>query len=132
VPHFPGLNIETLLAQFAEKYPVMEYLPDQKPVMRVPRSFILDVRLAWLTQLQIMRTVATEEFDAYVTHTIAIRQEKIIEKTNQAVEMLPMFAEKLAKSHLVSRKARRALELSEERKSPQHSQAHCTQTETKR
>jgi len=105
------------------------YLPDQKPVLRVPRGFVLDVRRPKLTRWQILRTLAPEEFEAYVTRNIAMRQERIIDKHNQGVEMLPMFAEKLAQSHLVSRKPGPTPERSQERKSPQRPQAQRAQAQ---
>lgn len=125
MPHFPGLGIEFFLAELAPKVPVMNYLPDPRPVMKVPRSFVLDVRSTNLYDWQVLRTLALEEFDLFVKRNIAGRQEKIIEKTNQAVEILPIFAAKLAQSHLMSRKARPTPELREERESPQHPEGHC-------
>jgi hypothetical protein len=58
VPHFPGLSIELILAEFRERVAVYEYLPDGKPILRVPRSFVLDVRLVMRTGGQIVRTLA--------------------------------------------------------------------------
>ena len=45
VPQFPGLNVETLLAHFIDITPVTQYLPDEKPVLKVPRGFVFDVTL---------------------------------------------------------------------------------------
>jgi len=49
-----------------------------------------------------MRTLFTDEFDAFVQNVIAGRQSKIIERTKQTVKILPIFEEQLKKTHLVS------------------------------
>jgi len=79
-----------------------------------------------------MRTLAPEEFGAYVARSIVMRQERIIKKENKGVDILPLFAEKLAKSHLVSRKDIPALELSQEGKSPPRPQTTSQQTDAER
>jgi len=43
VPHFQGLSIEQMLTEFSKKYPVKDYLPDQKPILKVSRAFVMDV-----------------------------------------------------------------------------------------
>lgn len=49
VPQFPGLSIEQMLAEFGKKYPVKEYIPDQKHILKIPRGFVLDVKHRRLT-----------------------------------------------------------------------------------
>jgi len=45
VPQFPNLAIENFLEHFNGVVPIYDYLPDQGPLSKVPRSFILDVFL---------------------------------------------------------------------------------------
>ena len=99
--------------------------------MRVPRSFVLDVRLMMRTGGQIVRTLAPGEFARFVANNIADRQEKIIQKSNQAIEILPMFAERLSHSHLMSRKPIAAHERSQEGPRAQHLEDHCEETARK-
>jgi len=110
---------------------VNDYLPDPKPILRVPRSFVLDVRLVIRTGGQIVRTLAPADFARFVANNIATRQEKIIEKSNQAVEMLPMFAERMSHSHLMSRKLIAAHERSQEGPRAQRLEAHGEETARK-
>jgi len=46
--------------------------------------------------------LATDEFDKFVRASLAGRQQRIIEKTNKAVSILPIFGEKLRVSNLCS------------------------------
>jgi hypothetical protein len=89
---FPGLSVEEFLANFSSRVPIAAYLPDPKPAMKVPRSFIFDI----------LRTLATDAFDEYVQSGIAERQKRIVKTTNQEVKMLPIFEEKLRRTQLMS------------------------------
>lgn len=43
LPQYPNLAVEDFLAHFNGIVPINDYLPDQGPLSKVPRSFVLDV-----------------------------------------------------------------------------------------
>jgi len=50
------------------------------------------------------RSLQTEEFDNYVRASLHGRAERIIERTNRGVSILPIFGEKLQVTNLISSK----------------------------
>jgi len=90
------------MEHFQNRVPILDYLPYQKVVSKIPRQFYLDVFLEILQNWKILRTLDTEEFDRFVQSNIAGRQRKFIQKNNLQVSILPQFAAKIQASNLIS------------------------------
>ena len=89
VSQFPGLHIESLLDYFKELVDTFNYLPDLKPVLKVPRNYILEL-LLWL-----LRSLKSKEFDKFVQDSITLRRDRLIKNNHQTVELLSEFLNKL-------------------------------------
>lgn len=108
--------------------PVFDYLPNSKSLHKVPRSFILDIIRYLHCKKLLYRTLDSAGFDEFVRRTMAARQARIIEKTNKAVEILPIFGEKLQTTNLYSSNFTNATSYSEKGPRALHLKEVCKAT----
>ena len=94
-PLYKGLSIETFLEE-AKKYPgVMEYLPDQRDMHRLPRQYIVNV----------VHTVVGQPIKDFVNAAIKARNDQVAENRHLILELDPEIAEAFKQSLNISSKS---------------------------
>jgi len=96
---YTGLGVVDFMNYFQSAVPVLDYLPNSS-LHKIPRNFILDIIRYEINTKILHSTLDMTGFDDFVRKTIAARQARIIEKTNKAIEILPLFSEKLQNSNM--------------------------------
>ena len=82
MPYYEGLSIEKILA-FGKKFPqVVNYLPEERDIHRLPRAFIVNI----------INTIVKEPFRDWVSDRIKDRNDEIAVKRNLNIELDPEIA----------------------------------------
>ena len=82
VPQYEGLSIERILEKGQEHPEVVNYLPDERDIERLPRSFIVNVTY----------TLMGEKFKSWVLEVIVERNNRIAENRKLIIELDPAVA----------------------------------------
>ena len=82
VPQYEGLSIDRILEKGQEHPQVVNYLPDEHDIDRLPRSFIVNVTY----------TLMGEKFKSWVQEVIVERNNKIAENRKLIIELDPAVA----------------------------------------
>ena len=82
VPQYQGLSIEAILDKGKEDERVARYLPDERDLARLPRSFIVNVTY----------TLMGDRFSFWVHNLIKERNEKLAENRSLMIELDPAVA----------------------------------------
>jgi len=102
LPQYSGFTVDEVVSYFKSRVNLMEFLPDPRPLIKVPREFILNVSVFCLIKLQVIHTIDTDHFDKYIRAVMGERHQKIIKNTNQSVNILPIFEDKINSTNLKS------------------------------
>ena len=82
VPQYEGLSIDRILEKGQEHPQVVNYLPDERDIERLPRSFIVNVTY----------TLMGEKFKSWVHEVIVERNNRIAENRKLIIELDPAVA----------------------------------------
>ena len=82
VPQYEGLSIDRILEKGQEHPEVVNYLPDERDIERLPRSFIVNVTY----------TLMGEKFKSWVHEVIVERNNRIAENRKLIIELDPAVA----------------------------------------
>ena len=82
VPQYEGLSIDRILEKGQEHPQVVNYLPDERDIDRLPRSFIVNVTY----------TLMGEKFKSWVQEVIVERNNRIAENRKLIIELDPAVA----------------------------------------
>ena len=94
VPQYEGLSIETILEKGEENPQVAKYLPDERDLPRLPRSFIVNVTY----------TLLGDSFKTWVHKRIKERNDKIAENQKLIIELDAPIAHAFKRSVNISSK----------------------------
>jgi hypothetical protein len=94
VPIYYGLNIEEILAKGNECDALVNYLPDERDIPKLPRQFVINVT----------HTVMGPPFKAWVDSKIKERNESIAEKQGLLIELDSEIYKAFQASHNISSK----------------------------
>ena len=95
VPQYQGLSIESILDKGKEDERVARYLPDERDLARLPRSFIVNVTY----------TLMGDCFSVWVHNLIKERNEKLAENRSLMIELDPAVAKAFRDSVNISSKS---------------------------
>ena len=93
-PLYKGLSIDAFLTEGAKNDRVMDYLPDERDISRLPRQFIVNV----------LFTIMGEPISDFVKKSIKARNDAVAENRNLIIELDPEIAAAFAKSINISSK----------------------------
>ena len=94
MPYYDGLSIEKIL-DFGKKYAqVANYLPEERDIHRLPRSFIVNI----------INTIVKDPFRSWVSDRIKERNEDIAVKRKLNIELDPAIAAAFRNSVNISSK----------------------------
>ncbi len=115
VPHYKGLSLADILAEFPRPHDIYQYLPDDINEFNVNRQFVLDVRPLWPSLFQVINSRAPAKLKALVQKVVKERRDEIYNSDKSKIAILPAIKAAIERSQQVSSKDNFATHLNHSR-----------------